>query len=66
MQQIHVTVTWQSDHVVELEDGADLADLVQVLAGQSNVRLVGYEVRQLDEAVDAAIERLLDPPAGDS
>jgi len=59
MREVHITVTWQSDHVVELEDGADLAEVVQVLAGQSNARLVGYEALTLDEAVDAAVEKLL-------
>ncbi len=63
MRQIHVSVTWQSEHLVELDDGADIADVVQMLAGQSNVKLVGYEAQPLDEAVDAAIDRLLGPGA---
>jgi len=62
MRQLHVTVTWQSEHVVELEDDADLEGLVQVLAGQSNVKLVGFAAEPLDNVVDAAIDQLLDPP----
>ena len=59
MRPIHVTVTWESEHVVELDDDADLASLMQVLAGQSNVRLVGYAAQPLDEAVDAAVDQFL-------
>ncbi len=61
MRSIHVTVTWESEHVVELDDGADLANLMEVLAGQSNVRLVGYAAQPLDEAVDAAVDEFLGP-----
>jgi hypothetical protein len=60
MRQILVTVSWQSEHVVELEDAADLGDAVQVLASQSNVKLVGFTAQPLDEVVDEAVERLLD------
>jgi hypothetical protein len=59
VRPIHVTVTWESEHVVEVDDDADLADLLQVLAGQSNVRLVGYAAQPLDEAVDAAVDQFL-------
>jgi hypothetical protein len=52
-------VTWQSEHVVELDDDADLANLMEVLAGQSNVRLVGYAAQPLDEVVDAAVDQFL-------
>ena len=61
MRPIHVTVTWQSEHVVELDDDAELENLVQLLAGQSNVRLVSYTAQPLDEAVDAAVDELLGP-----
>ncbi len=61
MRPIHVTVTWQSEHVVELDDDAELENLVQMLAGQSNVRLVSYTAQPLDEAVDAAVDELLGP-----
>ena len=56
---IHVKVTWESEHVVVLDDDTDLATLMQVLAGQSNVRLVGYAAQPLDEAVDAAVDQFL-------
>jgi hypothetical protein len=52
-------VTWESEHVVELDDDADLANLMEVLAGQSNVRLVGYAAQPLDEVVDAAVDQFL-------
>jgi hypothetical protein len=61
MRHVHVTATWQSEHLVELDDGADLAGLMQLLGGQSNVRLVGYTAQPLEEVVDAAVERLLGP-----
>jgi microcompartment protein CcmK/EutM len=61
MKQIHVIATWESEHLVELEDGADVGDLVQLLGGQSNVKLVGYTTQPLDEAVDAAVDELLGP-----
>lgn len=60
MRQVHVIATWQSEHVVELEDDDDVDNLVELLQAQSNVKLVGYTVRPLDEAVDAAIDELLD------
>jgi len=63
MRPIHVTVTWQSEHLVEVDDEADLEGLMQVLGGQSNVTLVGYTAQPLDEAVDAAVDRLLGPAA---
>jgi hypothetical protein len=61
MKQIHVTATWQSEHLVEVHEDADLAGLMQVLGGQSNVRLVGYTAQPVDDAVDSAIDRLLGP-----
>ena len=60
MRQVHVVATWQSEHVVELEDEDSLENLVEVLQGQSNVKLVGYKAQPLDEVVDAAIDDLLD------
>jgi hypothetical protein len=64
MRQILVTVSWQSEHLVEVEDEAGLGEAVQVLASQSNVRLVGFTAQPLDEIVDAAVERLLDGDGG--
>ena len=61
MRHVHVTATWESEHLVELDDEAELADLMKVLGGQSNVRLVGYKAQPLDEAVDAAVDQLLGP-----
>jgi hypothetical protein len=61
MRQLHVIATWQSEHLVEVEDEHDLENLVEVLQGQSNVKLVGYSAQPLDEVVDAAIDELLDP-----
>jgi hypothetical protein len=61
MRHVHVTATWESEHLVELDDEADLADLMKVLGGQSNARLVGYQAQPLDEAVDAAVDQLLGP-----
>jgi len=60
MRQVHVIATWQSEHLVEVEDEHDLENLVQVLQTQSNVKLVGYTAQPLDEVVDAAIDELLD------
>ena len=60
MKQVHVIVTWQSEHLVELEDGDGLDNLVELLQAQSNVKLVGYTAQPLDKAVDAAIDKLLD------
>ena len=60
MRQVHVVATWQSEHVVELEDEDSLENLVEVLQGQSNVKLVGYKAQPLDAVVDAAIDDLLD------
>ena len=60
MKQVHVIATWRSEHVVELEDESGLDQLVELLKSQSNVTLVGYTAEPLDEAVDAAIDRLLD------
>jgi hypothetical protein len=59
MRHVHVTATWQSEHLVELDDEADLVGLMQHLGGQSNVRLVGYTAQPLDEVVDATVDRLL-------
>ena len=61
MRQLHVIATWQSEHLVEVEDEHDVESLVEVLQGQSNVKLVGYSAQPLDEVVDAAIDELLDP-----
>jgi hypothetical protein len=61
MRHVHVTATWQSEHLVELDDEADLAGLMELLGGQSNVRLVGYTAQPLDEVVDAAVDQLLGP-----
>lgn len=60
MRQVHVIANWQSEHVVEVEDEAGLENLVELLQAQSNVRLVGYTAEPLDQAVDAAIDKLLD------
>jgi hypothetical protein len=60
MRQVHVIATWRSEHLVELDNEHDLEKLVEVLQAQSNVKLVGYTARPLDEAVDAAIDELLD------
>ncbi|RPI10290.1 MAG: hypothetical protein EHM63_03365 [Actinobacteria bacterium] len=60
MRQVHVIANWQSEHVVELEDDDTVENLVELLQAQSNVKLVGYTARPLDEAVDAAIDELLD------
>ena len=59
MRHVHVTATWQSEHLVELDDEADLVGLMQHLGGQSNVRLVGYTAQPLVEVVDATVDRLL-------
>ena len=60
MRHVHVIATWQSEHVVELGDDDALDDLVEVLQTQSNVKLVGYTAQPLREAVDVAIDELLD------
>jgi hypothetical protein len=60
MRQVHVIATWRSEHVVALENDDGLENLVEVLQAQSNVTLVGYTAQPLDEAVDAAIDDLLD------
>jgi len=59
MQHLLVRVTWQSEHLVELEDGADPADVARLLAVQANVKMVGYTAQPLDEAVDAAVAKIL-------
>jgi hypothetical protein len=61
MRHIHVTATWQSEHLVELDDESDLAGLMQLLGGPSNVKLVGYTALPLEEVVDAAVDKLLGP-----
>ena len=66
MRPLHVTVTWESEHFVELDDDADVADLVKMLARQSNVRLVGYTAQPLDQAVDAAVDQFLGPTSDDA
>ena len=60
MRQVLVIVTWQSEHVVELEDEHGLESVVELLQAQSNVKLVGYTAQPLAEAVDEAIDELLD------
>jgi hypothetical protein len=60
MRQVHVIATWQSEHVVELEDEDTTENLIELLQAQSNVKLVGYTTQPLHEAVDAAIDELLD------
>ena len=60
LRQVHVIATWQSEHVVELGDDDAVESLVELLETQSNVKLVGYTAQPLDEAVDAAIDELLD------
>ena len=60
LRQVHVIATWQSEHLVELEDEDAVENLVELLQAQSNVKLVGYTAQPLDEAVDAAIDELLD------
>jgi hypothetical protein len=63
VRHIHLIATWRSEHLVELDDEADLTDLVELLRGQSNVKLVGYTAQPLEEAVDAAVDELLGPEA---
>ena len=60
MRQVLVIATWQSEHLVEVEDDDGLENLVQLLQAQSNVKLVGYTTQPLVEAVDLAIDELLD------
>ena len=60
MRQVHIIATWQSEHVVELKDEDTTENLVELLQAQSNVKLVGYTAQPLHEAVDAAIDELLD------
>ena len=60
MGQVRIIATWRSEHLVELGDGETLENLVEVLQAQSNVELVGYTTQPLHEAVDAAINHLLD------
>ena len=64
MKRMHVIATWQSEHVVELEDdAADPAEIARYLGGQSNAKLVDCSVRPLSEVVDAAVDELLRPDA---
>ena len=60
MKHVHVIATWRSEHLVELEDDEGLDNLVELLQAQSNVKLVGYTAEPLEEAVDAAIDELLE------
>ena len=60
MRQVHVVATWQSEHLVELAGEDSLDGLVELLQTQSNVKLVGYTAQPLQEAVDVAIDELLD------
>ena len=59
MKHVHVIATWQSEHLVELEDDESLDNLVELLQAQSSVKLVGYTAEPLEEAVDGAIDELL-------
>jgi hypothetical protein len=60
MRQVLIHATWQSEHLVEVEDEENLENLVEVLQAQSNVKLIGYTAQPLHEAVDAAIDELLE------
>jgi hypothetical protein len=60
VKQVHVIATWRSEHLVELEDDEGLDNLVELLQAHSNVKLVGYTAEPLEEAVDAAIDELLE------
>lgn len=60
MKRVHVIVTWQSEHVVEIDEEGGLDNLAELLQAQSNVKLVGYTARPLERAVDEAIDELLD------
>ena len=60
MRQVHVIVTWQSEHVVEVGEEGSLDNLAELLQAQSNVKLVGYTARPLEKAVDEAIDKLFD------
>ena len=59
MKRMHVIATWQSEHVVEVDEGADPDDVARYLGGQSNVKLVDCQMRPLAEVVDAAVDELL-------
>ena len=61
MRHVYVIATWRSEHLVELKDDRDLDNLVELLQGQSNVKLIDYTAQPLDKAVDEAVDRLLDP-----
>jgi hypothetical protein len=61
MKRMHVIATWQSEHVVEVDDRAEPADIARYLGGQSNVTLVDCTMRPLEEVVDAAVDELLGP-----
>ena len=60
MRQVLIHATWQSEHLVEVEDEENLENLVEVLQAQSNVKLIGYTAQPLHEAVDAEIDELLE------
>ena len=60
VRQVHVIVTWQSEHVVEIGEEDGLDNLAQLLQAQSNAKLVSYTARPLEKAVDDAIDELLD------
>ena len=49
MKQVHVIVTWQSEHVVEIDEEDGLDNLAELLQAQSNVKLVSYTARPLDQ-----------------
>jgi hypothetical protein len=60
MKPVLIIATWQSEHLVEIEGEENLENLAEVLQAQSNVKLVGYTTQPLDQAVDAAIDGLLE------
>ena len=49
MRQVHVIVTWQSEHVVEIDEEDGLDNLAELLQAQANVTLVSYTARPLDQ-----------------
>ena len=48
MKQVHVIVTWQSEHVVEIDEEDGLDNLAELLQAQANVKLVSYTARPLE------------------
>jgi hypothetical protein len=60
MKPVLIIATWQSEHLVEIEDEESLENIADVLQAQSNVKLTGYTAQPLGEAVDSAIDELLE------